>query len=350
MLANKPAHKWIHNLMTDMNKEIVCIRLGSVHVIVITSPIIAREFLRKQDAAFASRPLSIATEIASNGYLTTALVPFGEQWRKMKKVVSKELLSPLKHQWLHDKRIEEADNLVRYVWNQCNKPNQGGRVNVRIAAHHYCGNVIRKIIFNMRYFGKNKKDGGPSNEEAEHVDALFTVLKYIYSFCVSDFMPCLRGYDLDGHEKIVKKAVKILNRYHDPIIEERIEQWKNGTKTDEKDLLDVLITLKDDNGNSLLTTEEIKAQIIELMLAAVDNPSNAVEWAMAEMLNEPEILQRATEEIDKVVGKERLVQESDLPKLNYVKACAREAFRLHPIAPFNVPHVSMTDSVVDPKG
>ncbi|KAI4353201.1 hypothetical protein L6164_002167 [Bauhinia variegata] len=354
MLANKPAHKWIHNLMNDMNKEIMCIQLGSVHVIVITSPIIAHEFLKKQDAAFASRPLSVSTEIASNGYLTTALVPFGEQWKKMKKVVSKELLSPLKHQWLHDKRIEEADNLVRFVWNQCSGPNQGGRVNVRIAAQHYCGNVIRKIIFNMRYFGKNKKDGGPTNQEAEHVDALFTVLKHIFSFCVSDFIPSLRGFDFEGHEKIVKKAMKILNRHHDPIIEERIEQWNNGTRTNEKDLLDVLITLKDDNGNSLLTSGEIKAQIIELMLAAVDNPSNAVEWAMAEMLNEPELLQRATEEIDRVVGKERLVQESDLPKLNYVKACAREAFRLHPIAPFNVPHLSMADSIVNnyliPKG
>ncbi|ONH99732.1 hypothetical protein PRUPE_6G046500 [Prunus persica] len=40
-------------------------------------------------------------------------------------------------------------------------------------------------------------------------------------------------------------------------------------------------------------------------------------------------------------GLERLVQESDLSRLNYVKACAREAFRLHPIAPFNVPHVSI---------
>ncbi|CAL8998872.1 unnamed protein product [Prunus brigantina] len=37
-----------------------------------------------------------------------------------------------------------------------------------------------------------------------------------------------------------------------------------------------------------------------------------------------------------------LVQESDLSQLNYVKACAREAFRLHPIAPFNVPHPPMT--------
>ena len=82
------------------------------------------------------------------------------------------------------------------------------------------------------------------------------------------------------------------------------------------------------------------------MIATVDNPSNAVEWALAEMLNQPEILEKATQEIDSVVGRERLVQESDFPKLNYVKACAREAFRLHPIAPFNVPHVSVADTTV----
>ncbi|KAL5823939.1 hypothetical protein ACOSQ4_021839 [Xanthoceras sorbifolium] len=83
------------------------------------------------------------------------------------------------------------------------------------------------------------------------------------------------------------------------------------------------------------------------MIATVDNPSNnAVEWALAEMMNQPEILQKAIEEVDRVVGKERLVQESDFFQLNYIKACAREAFRLHPIAPFNVPHVSISDTTV----
>ena len=45
-----------------------------------------------------------------------------------------------------------------------------------------------------------------------------------------------------------------------------------------------------------------------MMFAAVDNPSNAVEWALAEMMNMPEIMQKATEELDVVVGKDRLVQ------------------------------------------
>lgn len=82
------------------------------------------------------------------------------------------------------------------------------------------------------------------------------------------------------------------------------------------------------------------------MLATVDNPSNAVEWVMGEMISEPTILKRAVKELDKVVGCNRLVEELDLPQLNYIKACIKESFRLHPFAPFNVPHVSIKNTVV----
>jgi phenylalanine N-monooxygenase len=30
-----------------------------------------------------------------------------------------------------------------------------------------------------------------------------------------------------------------------------------------------------------------------MMFATIDNPSNAVEWALAEMMNKPEVLQKA---------------------------------------------------------
>ncbi|PQP91556.1 isoleucine N-monooxygenase 2 [Prunus yedoensis var. nudiflora] len=81
-------------------------------------------------------------------------------------------------------------------------------------------------------------------------------------------------------------------------------------------------------------------------LAIVDNLSNAAEWALSEMLNQSELLKKTEEELDRVVGKQRLVQESDVPNLPYVRACAREALGLHPVAPFNLSHVSNTDAVV----
>ncbi|KAG4909536.1 hypothetical protein JHK87_055652 [Glycine soja] len=359
MVANRPTFRWIQKLMNEMNTEIACIQLGNVHVIPVTCPTIACEFLRKQDANFASRPTSMTTTLISRGYLTTTLVPFGEQWKKMRRIVGNDLLSTTTHQRLEYKRVEEANNLVFHIYNNCknniaNGNNNVGLVNVRDVAQHYCCNVMKKLNFSRRYFGEGKKDGGPGSEEVEHLDAIFTMLKYIYDFRVSDYVPCLRGLDLDGHEGKVKKAIETVGKYHDPIIEQRIKEWDEGSKIHGEDFLDILISLKDANNNPMLTTQEIKAQIIELMMAGVDNPSNAVEWGLAEMINQPKLLQRATEELDKVVGKERLVQESDISKLNYIKACAREAFRLHPIVPFNVPHVSIKDTIVGnyliPKG
>ncbi|KAH7542130.1 hypothetical protein FEM48_Zijuj02G0040700 [Ziziphus jujuba var. spinosa] len=84
----------------------------------------------------------------------------------------------------------------------------------------------------------------------------------------------------------------------------------------------------------------------EIFLATVDNPSNAAEWALSEMLNQLEQLEKAVEELDRVVGKDKLVQEHDIPNLPYVTACLREALRFHPIAPFNVPHLSVSDCIV----
>jgi hypothetical protein len=210
----------------------------------------------------------MSTDIMSKGFMTTALTPFGEQWKKMKKIFINELFSPHKHQWLTNKRNEEADNLIFYGYNKCkNVDDDNGLVNVRIATRHYCCNLMRKLVFNTRYFGEGSNDGGPGFEEVEYLDALFTLLWYVFAFCVSDYMPFLRGLDIDGHEKKVKDAMSIVNRYNDPIIERRIEKWKDGSKTsaDAEDLLDILISLKDANNKPLLTSNEIKAQSLVII-------------------------------------------------------------------------------------
>ncbi|CAN1247934.1 Valine N-monooxygenase 1 [Linum perenne] len=215
--------------MKDMNTDICLIRLGGTNIIPVLDPTIAREILKKQDAIFADRPVKdLGSHIISGGYLTTAVVPCNSQWWKMRKVMTNEIVSPARLKWLHDKRAEEADNLVFYVHN---RHKAGECVNLRTATQHYSGNVIRRMLFGKRFFGEGTMDGGPGKEEVEHVKAAFTVLKYLYAFSISDYLPCLSG-------------------------------------------------------------------------------------------------------------KDRLVQETDIESLNYVKACAREAFRLHPMLPFNAPHVA----------
>ncbi|TVU44051.1 hypothetical protein EJB05_03478, partial [Eragrostis curvula] len=346
MMLNKPAFRWIHRMMTEMGTDILCVKLGGIHVISITCPKIAQEVLMKQDANFMSRPLTFASKTISGGYMDAALSPNGDQWKKMRRVFTSEIICPSRHKWLHDKRAEEADNLTRYVYNLATS---NISVDVRHVARHYCGNVTRCLVFNKRYLGEPQVDGGPGPLEVQHVDAIFTSLGLLYSFCVSDYLPWLLGFDLDGHEKMVKEANETVTRLHDTVIDERWRQWKSGERRELEDFLDVLISLEDAEGNPLLTIEEVKVMVMvgaDIAIAALDNPSNAVEWALAEMVSNPEMMAKAVEELDGVVGRDRLVQESDIPRLNYVKACIRETFRLHPVAPFNIPHVALTDTTI----
>jgi phenylalanine N-monooxygenase len=269
MLANRPTFKWIQKIMTDLNTEVMCIRLGNIPVIFVSSPEIAREFFIKQDSIFASRPIYWTNEYVTGGYLSATLSPYGEQWKKIKKLISNELVSPLRLKWLQDKRVEEADNLVRCIYNKCVKSGGKGLVNVRIAAQHYAGNVIRRLILNLRHFGNGSEEiGEPGLEEVEYVEALFIVLQHLFAYSVTDYMPCLRGLDLDGHERILKNACQTARKYHDPIIEDRIQMWKYGKKKNKEDLLDVLISLKDAHNNALLSKQEIKSIVMVCILVS----------------------------------------------------------------------------------
>ncbi|XP_015073170.2 isoleucine N-monooxygenase 1-like [Solanum pennellii] len=330
----------IHKIMEEMNTEIACIRVGNYHVITVTSPELACEFLKSQDSVFSSRPICMSANLVSNGFLTPIFVPSGDQWMKMKKILTSHVLSPTSFQWLHCKRKEEADHLHRLVYNQCSNQLV---INLRKVTRYHCGNVIRNIIFSKRsLFGIIEQD-------EEQIDAVFTLVEYVYSFSISDYLPWLSFFDLDGHKAVIKKAYAKATKYIDIEVDKRIQIWKDGNKTLEEDILDVLIMLKDANGNPLMNVKEIKAQVLEFFMATVDNPSNAVEWAFAEMLNEPKLMQKAIEELNTVVGINRWVQESDLSRLNYVKACIKEAFRLHPFMAFNVPHLSVSDTIVGEK-
>ncbi|XP_020890785.1 dihomomethionine N-hydroxylase [Arabidopsis lyrata subsp. lyrata] len=185
------------------------------------------------------------------------------------------------------------------------------------------------------------ENGGLEQKEKEHMDAIYLALDCFFSFNLTNYIPFLSGWNVDKEEKEVREAVHIINRCNDPIIQARIRLWrKKGGKATEEDWLDILITSKDDQGMHLYTFDEIRAQCKEINLATIDNLMNNVEWTIAEILNHPEILEKATNELDMIVGKDRLVQESDIPKLNYIKACSKESFRLHPANVFMPHHVA----------
>ena len=80
----------------------------------------------------------------------------------------------------------------------------------------------------------------------------------------------------------------------------------------------------------------------DLFVAGVDTTSSTIEWAMAELLHNPEKIAQARDELEKVLGKDGFVQELDISKFPFLQAIAKETFRLHPPGPFLVPHKAET--------
>lgn len=62
------------------------------------------------------------------------------------------------------------------------------------------------------------------------------------------------------------------------------------------------------------------------------------------MAMNPDVQRKAQEELDKVVGQERLPSFADRSSLPYVEAVVKETLRWHPPAPIGIAHRAMEDS------
>jgi flavonoid 3'-monooxygenase len=78
-----------------------------------------------------------------------------------------------------------------------------------------------------------------------------------------------------------------------------------------------------------------------LLVAGTDPTSITVEWAVAELIRK-----QAQEELDNIVGRDRLISESDLPRLTFLNAIIKEIFRLHPSTPLLLPRMASEECEV----
>ena len=75
-----------------------------------------------------------------------------------------------------------------------------------------------------------------------------------------------------------------------------------------------------------------------MITAGMDTTAISVEWAMAELIKNPRVQQKAQAELDHVIGFNRVMTESDFSNLPYLQCVAKEAMRLHPPTPLMLPH------------
>lgn len=64
---------------------------------------------------------------------------------------------------------------------------------------------------------------------------------------------------------------------------------------------------------------------------------------MSELIKHPHVMKKAAEELDRVIGRSRWVEEKDIPQLHYIEAIMKETMRKHPPSATLAPHATVED-------
>ncbi|KAM1186561.1 hypothetical protein FF1_015701 [Malus domestica] len=321
------------------------LRLGFVDVVVAASASVASQFLKTHDANFSSRPPNSGAKHLAYNYQDLVFAPYGPRWRLLRKISSVHLFSGKALDDLKHVRQEEVGVLAHGLASAGSKP-----VNLAQLLNVCTVNALGRVMVGRRLFGNGMGGEDPKADEFKSMVVEMMVLAGVFN--IGDFIPSLEWLDLQG----VAGKMKKLHKRFDAFLTAIVEEHKRSRGGKHVDMLTTLLSLKEDadGEGAKLTDTEIKALLLNMFTAGTDTSSSTVEWAIAELLRHPKILAQLQQELDQVVGRDRLVTESDLPNLTYLQAVIKETFRLHPSTPLSLPRMATESCEINgfhiPKG
>ncbi|KAG8477816.1 hypothetical protein CXB51_027734 [Gossypium anomalum] len=279
------------------------------------------------------KPMMLSLLIAAGEYTTynysdITWSPYGPYWRQARKMCMTELFSAKRLESYEYIRREEMKLLLQGLYESSGVP-----IVLKDRLSDLSLNVISRMVFGKKYTeGTGENEIVTPKEFKEMLDELF-LLNGVLD--IGDSIPWLRFLDLQGNIKRMKALSKKFDKFLEHVLDEHNARRRHFKDYVAKDMVDVLLQLADD------------PNLDDLIAGGTESSAVTVEWAISEMLKKPEIFAKATEELDRVIGRERWVEERDIVNLPYIDSIAKETMRLHPVAPMLVPRMTREDCQVD---
>ncbi|XP_074567224.1 alpha-humulene 10-hydroxylase-like [Curcuma longa] len=320
-----------HRLLLQLARThgpLICLRLGQVYQVVASSVEAVEEIIKRHDLKFADRPrdLTFSRILLYDGD-GVGMVPYGGIWKQRRKIYAMEMLNSRRVKSYAAIRLDAVRKLTaeiaRKAFAQTPVIDLSEMVMSMINA-----NVIR-VAF-----------GDKCKQQAEFLHLVKEAISCVSSFAVADMYPSLKFLDtLTGLKSKLEAVHAKLDKVFDEIIAQR--QVALAAEAAEEDLIiDVLLKLKDEENQEFpITTNCVKAIIMEIFLAGTESSSTVIEWAMSELIKSPKAMEKVQKEIREAMQGKTKVEESDIPKFSYLNLVIKETLRLHPPAPLLVPRV-----------
>lgn len=285
--------------------DVVHIRFANRHAYLVSNPDDVRKVLVEEADKYQKAPIYriLLSRFLGNGLLTSE----GEFWKRQRK---------LSQPAFHTKRIQAyAETMVNYTQQQIDAWDEGQVRNVNEDMMRLTLSIVVKTLFNT--------DIG---EEANRIGtALTEVLEATTQGVQSVFQMLPEWVPLPRNIRN-KRGVRQLDEVIMPIVHRR-----QKSDVDTGDLLSMLLTAQDDEGNRM-TDKQLRDEVVTLVLAGHETTANALTWSWWLLSQHPEVEAKLHAELDRVLGG-RAPRLEDLRQLEYTDMVFKEAMRLYPPIP-----------------
>nr|AAS57921.1 hydroxylase-like cytochrome P450 CASS [Camptotheca acuminata] len=310
---------------------IMSVWFGSTLNVVISNSELAKEVLKENDQHLADRERNRSSNSFSRGGKDLIWADYGPHYVKVRKLCTVELFTPKRLEALRPIREDEVTAMVDSIFKDSANPDNYGK---SLLVKQYIGavafNNITRLVFGKRFMNS---EGVMDEQGKEFRGIVANGVKIGGLRFIGEHIPWLRCMFPQEEEILVKHEAR-RDRLTRAIMEEHTLARKHsgGAK---QHFVDALLTLQKEYE---LSDDTVIGLLWDMITAGMDTTSISVEWAMAELIKNPRVQQKAQEELDRVIGYERIMSETDFPNLPYLQCVAKEALRLHPPTPLMLPH------------
>eukprot|EP00253_Pinus_taeda_P000913 PITA_00913 len=328
-LGNNPNESLFH--LATKYGPLMSVSLGMKTTVVVSSPAMAKEVLKTHDQLLAGRTVIQSVKPASHDKYSFVWAQYGSHCRMLRRISNTELFSVNRLGTLQHLR---RDQVLLTIQRILQEGIEGKSINIEDAMVHFSVNLLGNMAFGKDMFDSHS----PAFEEFKN--SISNMMASLGTPNLADYFPFLQRLDPQGVGHNTKICMERVFRILDKFMEDRlVKRGKTMDGNDDaKDLLDVLLDMRSNE----FTVIHIRSYLTDIFGAGIDTTAKTMEWAMAELIRNPEKMKRAQAELDQVVGRNRRVEESDTESLPYLCAVVKEAFRLHPVGPLLLPHKAVT--------
>ncbi|KLO13425.1 cytochrome P450 [Schizopora paradoxa] len=288
------------------------------------------ELLNKKSRIYSSRPAPVMAYLEGWGWLVS-LTPFGDKLRKQRGYLHRFFQSS---ETLNYLELQERETII-LLNGLMRDPSHYERQLRRLVGAVILANV----------YGHEVNDEGDSLIQLGEACLKSAATSSSVDYAFLDFFPWLQYMPewllRAKFQKVVREALQLSEVSRMGPHATAKKQFLDGTA--KLSMTSILLSENIREDGSVLDEQNIIDSAATVFMAGADTSVSALMNFFLAMLMNPDVQKRGQEEIDRVIGSDRLPQIRDRDSLPYVRAICTELFRWEVIVPLGIPHYLTED-------